>query len=220
MVLRAKNVRFEYPGAPFSLVIGDLRIEAGERVALVGPSGSGKTTLLGLFAGLLSPDSGELEALGAPILRLREDERRKLRLGMGLVFQDLELVAHLSALDNVLLPLVLSRRGLGSELRERAHQLLAQLGLEASLKRLPHQLSRGERQRIAVARALVHAPRLVLADEPTASLDADNAERVWTTLFQACEAADATLVASTHALPGGARFTRVLDVQSLSGRAG
>lgn len=216
MSLRLSDVRFSYSDATFELSVPSLEVSAGERVALVGPSGSGKSTLLALMAGLVVPRAGVVETLGLRLSDQPEKERREQRLRLGLVFQEQELVAHLGILDNVLLPLYLTAPRVASAARPRAEFLLEQLGLNPRLRRPSAHLSRGERERVALARALVHQPALILADEPTASLDAQNADRVWNLLFDTCRESSATLVASTHEARALERFGRVVELPSLA----
>lgn len=213
LLLELRDLRFRQPNSDFGLQVRSLQITAGERIALVGKSGSGKTTLLNLLAGLLRPEAGELRLLGAPLAGLPEGARRAVRRRVGLVFQDLELVPHLGLVDNVLLPELLGPSGPSASVRQHAGRLIAELGLEAAARRPPEQLSRGERQRVAVARALVSTPALILADEPTASLDPESAQRVWSALRRASEETGAALVASTHAPTEAAGFTRTLDLE-------
>lgn len=215
LLLRVRALRFAREGGGFELQLPRFDLSAGERVAVVGPSGSGKTTVLGLCAGLLRPHAGELWLLDTPVRGSRDAARRALRRRLGLVFQELELVPHLDLWDNVLLPARLTSGGVSAELGARAARLLSELGIEAARRRRPDSLSRGERQRVAVARALVGSPRLILADEPTASLDAESAARVWSTLRAACEETGAALLASTHESPDPALFGRTLDVRRL-----
>jgi len=157
-------------------------IEPGEFVALVGPSGSGKTTLLAMLAGLLEPTSGRVVIDGEDLGTLKEGERAKFRRRrIGFTFQSNNLVPYLTALENVELMLRLNGE-FDSAGRKRARQLLTRLGLEDRLNNLPRQLSGGQQQRVSIARALINQPALVLADEPTASLDTERAFQVVQTL--------------------------------------
>lgn len=150
----------------------------GEFVALVGPSGSGKTTMLSMLAALLQPSSGQLLLDGRDLAQLSETERVALRREkIGFTFQANNLVPYLTALENVELMLRLNNR-LDKAGRVRARELLARLGLGQRLNNLPGQMSGGQQQRVAIARALIHNPSLVLADEPTASLDTERAYQV------------------------------------------
>lgn len=155
-----------------------LRVAAGEFVALVGPSGSGKTTMLSMLAALLQPSSGQILLDGRDLAGLGDVERVALRREkIGFTFQANNLVPYLSAVENVELMLRLNKR-LDKAGRLRARELLARLGLGDRLNNLPGQMSGGQQQRVAIARALIHNPSLVLADEPTASLDTERAYQV------------------------------------------
>jgi putative ABC transport system ATP-binding protein len=153
-------------------------VKAGEFVALVGPSGSGKTTMLAMLAGLLSATEGELLIDGQNLSTLNDKERTRFRREkIGFTFQANNLVPYLTALENVELMLRLNKN-YGKDGRQRAKDLLVRLGLEDRLHNLPSQLSGGQQQRVAIARSLIHNPSVVLADEPTASLDTERAFQV------------------------------------------
>ena len=155
-----------------------INITPGEFVALVGPSGSGKTTMLAMLAGLLNPTEGEVWVNGQDISHMREKELTKFRLqNIGFTFQQNNMVPYLTALENVELMLRLNKK-FNKNNRDRARELLVRLGLEDRVNSLPAQLSGGQQQRVAIARALVHDPAVVLADEPTASLDTERAYQV------------------------------------------
>jgi putative ABC transport system ATP-binding protein len=159
-----------------------LSLQRGEFVALVGPSGSGKTTLLAMLAGLLSPTSGSIVIEGQDLAAMREARRARFRRRkIGFTFQANNLVSYLTALENVELMLRLNRE-FNKAGKRRAKELLERLGLEERMNALPRQLSGGQRQRVAIARALINQPALVLADEPTASLDSERAFQVVETL--------------------------------------
>jgi len=176
----------------------DAEIGAGELVVLLGRSGSGKSTLLNLVAGLDRPTSGEVLLEGRPLGRLSEDERTRIRRErIGFVFQFFNLIPTLSVEENVLLPAEL--RGAVSRLeRERALSLLAEVGLDGRRADLPENLSGGEQQRVAVARALAADPALVLADEPTGNLDLDTGLEVLDLLDRLTRKAGKTLLMVTH----------------------
>ena len=174
----------------------DLRIEAGEFVAILGPSGSGKSTLLGLAAGLDRPTSGEVWLDGEPVHALSEDALALLRRRkVGFVFQSFQLLSNLTALENVMFPLEL----LGREQPEaRATELLTEVGLGDRTHHYPVQLSGGEQQRVALARAFAPSPALLLADEPTGNLDSGTGELVLASLERLWKGTGATLVLVTH----------------------
>jgi putative ABC transport system ATP-binding protein len=171
-------------------------IEEGQTVAIVGASGSGKSTLLGLLAGLDLPSSGSVILLGQTLYALNEDLRAEWRgRNLGFVFQSYQLLPQMSALENVMLPLELrGERGA----MQRAEALLNQVGLEARLNHYPKTLSGGEQQRVALARAFAPNPKLLLADEPTGSLDAATGERIIELLFELNAKNKTTLVLVTH----------------------
>ncbi|MEZ6060878.1 MAG: ABC transporter ATP-binding protein [Planctomycetaceae bacterium] len=172
-MIRIDDLRFQYPHSSFALHVPELQIETGRAVAIVGPSGSGKTTLLNLMAGIRPADSGCLRVGETDVTGLTEGGRRAFRLRhVGLVFQDFELIEYLSVLDNVLLPCRIGNSvALTSQTRERAAALIEQVGLKDHVRKSVTRLSQGERQRVAICRALLPEPCLLLADEPTGNLD-------------------------------------------------
>jgi putative ABC transport system ATP-binding protein len=175
----------------------ELRVEAGEFLALVGPSGSGKTTFLNLAGALDMPTSGRLEVLGRDVAALSRRQRAELRLrSLGFVFQAYNLVPVLTARENV--EFVLELQGIGSERRQRSLAILEELGLGELADRRPSELSGGQQQRVAVARAVAAKPRLVLADEPTANLDGENAETLMHLMRDLRDRHGMTFLFSTH----------------------
>jgi putative ABC transport system ATP-binding protein len=175
----------------------DLDVQAGEFTAVVGPSGSGKTTLLNLIGALDSATSGDLTVLGRDVNALSKRARADMRLHeLGFVFQAYNLVSVLTAQENV--EFVLELQGVGDERRKRAREVLEQLGLAKLAGRRPGELSGGEQQRVAVARAVASLPRLVLADEPTANLDGENAEMLLHMMRDLNEQRQITFIFSTH----------------------
>jgi ABC-type lipoprotein export system ATPase subunit len=190
----------------------DIHIDAGELVALVGPSGSGKSTLLHLLGGLDRPDEGSIELAGRRLERESERGLTELRRSqIGFVFQFFHLIPELTGEENVLLPTRLPGSPVDAPARGRA--LIDRLGLDGAAARLPHELSGGEQQRLAVARALVHDPALVLADEPTGNLDADSGAAVLALLRGAADDGRAVvLVTHDEAATGAAdRVLRLVD---------
>ncbi len=175
----------------------DLEVQPGEFLALVGPSGSGKTTLLNLFGALDVPTDGELVVLGQAVARLSKHERAHLRLtSIGFVFQAYNLVPVLTALENV--EFVLELQGADAGRRARARDVLADLGLGELADRRVNELSGGQQQRVAVARAVAARPRMVLADEPTANLDGENAETLMHMMRDLRDRFGMTFIFSTH----------------------
>lgn len=215
------DLAFGYPGDPFRLRIPKLELKSGEAVALVGPSGSGKSTLLSLFCGILLPVRGSVELEGVRWTHLSEAERRRRRIGrVGLVFQEFELFDPLSVLENVLLPYhVNPGLTLDDAARARAEALLSHAGIAPLAKKRPRALSQGERQRVALCRALVTRPSLILADEPTGNLDPESANAALELLFQARDEGS-TLVVVTHDHDLLPRFDRHLDFAVWGGRDG
>jgi putative ABC transport system ATP-binding protein len=182
-----------------TLVIVDnasFAVDEGESVAILGASGSGKSTLLGLLAGLDNPSAGKVLLGGSDLFALDEDGRARLRGRMvGFVFQSFQLLPALTALENVMLPLELSG---GADAEPRARAILGRVGLVERLGHYPRQLSGGEQQRVAVARAFVAEPRLLFADEPTGNLDSTTGEMIIELLFGLNRERGATLVLVTH----------------------
>lgn len=186
----------------------NLAIAPGERCAIVGPSGSGKTTLLALLAGLDLPSAGRLWLAGTELTALDEDARAALRRQqVGFVFQNFQLLGNLSALDNVALPLELRGQ---RDARDRARDMLEQVGLANRARHYPPTLSGGEQQRVALARAFVGRPQVLFADEPTGSLDRASATAVLELMFDLNQAAGTTLVVVTHDEALAARVDRRL----------
>ncbi|QKK01844.1 MAG: ABC transporter ATP-binding protein [Pseudomonadota bacterium] len=173
-----------------------LVVERGQRVAITGSSGSGKSTLLHLAAGMDRPDSGHIELLGHDLAQLREPDLTRLRAAtVGLVFQDFNLIESLSVSENILLPAWINRR---PQAPANVAALAGELGIEHVLERMPGGLSGGEKQRVAIARALIHEPGLILADEPTGSLDETSGHAVLDLLERVTRARDSALVLVTH----------------------
>ena len=187
-------------------------IRAGEAVAIVGASGSGKSTLLGLLAGLDTPSSGTVRIRGQDLFALDEDGRAALRgASVGFVFQSFQLLPALTALENVMLPLELAGR---HDARQEAEAWLGRVGLSARLGHYPRQLSGGEQQRVAVARAFAPRPALVLADEPTGNLDVATGEAVIELMFSLNAESGTTLMLVTHDTALAARCGRSLRLSA------
>jgi putative ABC transport system ATP-binding protein len=218
-MIRVLDLDFGYGDVGFRMQIPRLEIDRGETTAVIGPSGSGKTTLLNLVAGIVVPDRGRIESVGICVSDLSDGRRREFRIAnVGLVFQEFELLAYLSVLDNILLPYRINRAlRLTGTVRRRAVALAQQVGVADKLGRYPRQLSHGERQRVAVCRAVLAEPQLVLADEPTGNLDPVNAERVLELLFEYARSSGATLLTVTHDHGLLGRFQNVIDFDSIGG---
>ena len=216
-MVELRDVLFRYREGEFELRIPELTLARGEQVGLIGPSGSGKTTLLHLVAGIERPERGRIAVDGTAMSELSDASTRAFRIHkLGLVFQDFALLEHLSVLDNVLLPYRITRvLELDATARRRARSLIESVGLGESSDRLVTQLSQGERQRVAVCRALVTKPLLLLADEPTGNLDPANKFRVIDILRDYAEEHDATLLTVTHDRDLLDRFPRVIDFETM-----
>jgi putative ABC transport system ATP-binding protein len=190
----------------------DFSMAAGETLAIVGASGSGKSTLLSLMAGLDSPSQGSVHVAGQDLFSLSEDERAQVRAQhMGFVFQSFQLMANLTALENVMLPLELAGR---SGIVATATAMLARVGLGERLKHYPKVLSGGEQQRVALARAFVMQPQILLADEPTGSLDHATGEIILNLMFELNQELGTTLVLVTHDERVAARCQRRLLIEA------
>ena len=209
------------------LDIPRLEVHAGERIFLHGPSGSGKSTLLGLLGGVLVPESGSIRLLDCELSRIGATARDRFRADhVGIIFQQFNLVPYLSVIDNVILPCRFSARrgGLalaeGRSWRDEAARLLAHLDLDAALYRRPAtQLSVGQQQRVAAARALIGRPEIVIADEPTSALDAERQTAFLDLLQRECAEAGATLLFVSHDRRLAPSFSREIALPSLN-RAG
>lgn len=212
-MIALKDIEFQYPKSDFQLQIQALKIDSGQLAAFIGPSGSGKTTLLNLIAGILKPVAGLVQVGGREITQMQDSVCRDFRIAnIGLVFQEFELLEYLNALDNILLPYRINPAlQLNAHVRERAVALARDVGIETQLHRYPQQLSQGERQRLAICRALLPDPCLLLADEPTGNLDPANKEHVLDILFECISKTKATLVAVTHDTGIVDRFDSVID---------
>ena len=186
----------------------DLAVTPGEAVAVVGASGSGKSTLLAILAGLDTPSAGEVHIEGRDLFALDEDQRAELRgRSVGFVFQSFQLLPSLTALENVMLPLELSDK---NDPETQAREMLVRVGLGERLQHYPKHLSGGEQQRVALARAFVVRPKLLFADEPTGSLDAESGAAVIRLLFEMNHEYGTTLVLVTHDEQLASRCQRAL----------
>jgi len=224
-IIRLDNVLFRWsPRAGPCLDIPRFEVRAGERIFLRGPSGSGKSTLLGLLGGVLAPEGGAIRLLERELTHMRPAERDRFRVDhVGFIFQQFNLIPYLSVIDNVLLPCRFSRRrrdralAEGKSLREEAARLLDHLDLEPSLRdRAVTQLSVGQQQRAAAARALIGRPEIVIADEPTSSLDAERQTAFLDLLSRECTEAAATLLFVSHDGRLASAFTREIDLASIN----
>lgn len=199
VLVEGTDVVRRYPGAQGVVAVrgASVTVRSRDFVALMGPSGSGKTTLLGVLAGLDPPDEGEVRWKGRPIGSLSTEERFRLRReGIGVVFQSFGLLPALSAVENVELPLRVSGTPL-DDARGRAEAWLTRLGLETRMHNRTFELSAGQQQRVAVARALITEPEVVMADEPIAEVDTENADLILEALWEVIRR-DGAVLAATH----------------------
>ena len=211
-LVEARSVSLSYGATP-ALTDVDFRLDAGDRVALMGPSGSGKSSLVHCLAGVLTPDRGEIEFDGVGLSALSESRRSDVRLRrMGVVFQFGDLVPELTLLENVMLPLLLTGRRRVAAARA-AHDALGELGVDDVADRRAGAVSGGQAQRAALARAIVHDPPVIFADEPTGSLDTVNAEAVLDALVGLAERQAAGLLVVTHDHQVASHLDRVVTMR-------
>lgn len=217
-MIQLYRLHFKHDSGGFSLDLPALDIARGETIAIIGPSGSGKTTLLNLLAGILHPDQGSIIIDDMTLSDLGDAVARNFRANhIGLIFQEFELLEYLNVLDNILLPYRINKElQLSSEVSNRAAALADRTGISDKLDRFPDQLSQGERQRVAVCRALVTQPALLLADEPTGNLDPENKTIVLDLLLAMAKEQNATLITVTHDHDLVSRFDRVIDFAELT----
>lgn len=216
-MINIDNLKYSYPNSDFSLEVGTLSIEKGSRTAMIGPSGFGKTTLLNLIAGILQPQRGYVKVNGTNVSQLSDSERRNFRIReVGFVFQDFKLLEYLSVLDNILLPFRINRSlEISKDVKSVAKDTAASLNIEDKLRKHPSRLSHGERQRVAICRALVNKPAIILADEPTGNLDPDNKAHIMQILFDYVDNYDSTLVTVTHDHELLKGFQQIVDFREL-----
>ncbi|WP_300391305.1 ABC transporter ATP-binding protein [Henriciella sp.] len=217
-----RNLEFAWPDSPVLLDIASFELKRGERLFLRGPSGSGKSTLLGLIAGVLEPQAGHVEVLGEDMAALPGSKRDRLRADcLGVIFQMFNLVPYLSVVQNVTLPCRFSagrREAVGGHPVEEAKRLLARLGLTDAnlLERSVTELSVGQQQRVAVARALIGGPQLLIADEPTSALDADARDRFIELLNEEASRSGAALLFVSHDGALASHFDRGVDLAEIN----
>ncbi len=215
------HVVFGYePGNPI-LKVDDLRVAEGKRVFLYGPSGSGKTTLLGLITGILQPQQGSCEVLGKEMTKLSMSARDKHRGSeMGYIFQSFNLIPYLSVRQNIDLPCRVHERRrkriLSPTLEQEVVRIAERLEIDTHLDRGVKKLSTGQQQRVAIARAVIGRPSLVIADEPTSSLDTDRRERFLELLFEVCDEASATLIFVSHDRSLATRFDEQISIADVN----
>lgn len=214
-MISAHNLTFTYREGGFSLRVPELVIGKGERVAVVGPSGCGKTTLINLLCGILVPTTGTIQFNDIDISKLVYEDRQDIRVfKMGLVFQEFELLEYLNVLENIVLPFRINQiLTMDNTVVDRARNLAEDVGIGNKLSRFPGYLSQGERQRVAVCRAMVTQPDIIFGDEPTGNLDPENRDQVMEILFHYSAADKVPLVIVTHDADLQASFDRRINIQ-------
>lgn len=219
--IHLQNVVFGYDRRNPVLHVEELEVKTGKRVFLYGPSGSGKTTLLGLITGILQPQQGSCKVLGQDMTRLSMSARDQLRGSeIGYIFQSLNLIPYLTVQQNVALPCHIHARRrkniVAPSIDEEVGRLIRRLELDPHLDRGVKKLSTGQQQRVAIARAIIGKPSLVIADEPTSSLDTDRQQAFLELLFEACDEANATLVFVSHDRSLMTRFDEHIALSEVS----
>jgi len=212
-MIEIRDLVFRYPSSDFEIRIPSLSIATGERLAIIGPSGCGKTTLLNLLCALARPDQGRVSVDGTALEDLTLAQARTFRAtNIGYVFQDFGLLDYLSARDNILYPYRISTgRRVDAAVKERAEALASDLGVQRRMGNRPGDLSQGERQRVAICRAMLTEPALILADEPTGNLDPATKRRIMDVLLSSQQSLGATLITVTHDYDLLPSFDRVVD---------
>ncbi len=215
-MINIKDLYFEYDNSDFSLNIPELQISNGIKAAVIGPSGYGKTTLLNLISGISTPQRGQINVDDRNVGSLSDSDRRSFRISnIGFVFQNFELVEYLTVLDNILLPyLINSTLDLSSEVRSHADELAEEMGIASKLSRNVTKLSQGEKQRVAICRAIVTKPLILLADEPTGNLDPKNKVLTKNMLFKYSDQNQCTLITVTHDQSLLDGFDTVIDMNT------
>ena len=214
-LIEIKNVKKQYSSGDDiveALRGVDISIEAGEFITIMGQSGSGKSTLLSVLGGMNHPTSGEVDMAGVNIYQLPGEKLADFRAqNLGFVFQSFHLIQYLTAIENVMLPLAIVKMSTKAK-TDSARQALERVGLGNKLDRLPHQLSGGEQERVAIARAIVNNPHILLADEPTGNLDSSTSEEVMA-LFRELNDAGQTVVMVTHNPDNGKYADRTISLK-------
>lgn len=222
-LISLKDIEFRYPSLPNpTLRISSLQIASEEKIFLFGPSGSGKTTLLEILAGVLVPQKGSVEVLGKDLVKMSAAERDSFRAAhLGYVFQSFNLIPYLSVTENISLPLFLSSKRADKVKRkksvdEQIQHLADRLGIADLLTRPVTELSIGQQQRVAVARALLGEPELILADEPTSALDYDHREKFISLLFDVCKETKTSVVFVSHDRTLEKLFSRSVSLRDVN----
>lgn len=212
-MITLSNISFQYQNSDFHLKLDELSIKSGTKTAVIGPSGFGKTTLLNLISGIYLPQNGSIIVHEKTVNKLSDQERRTFRLtNIGFVFQDFKLLDYLSIMDNILLPCRINGvLRLTAKMKQNAKNISSLLQIEDKLHKYPDKLSQGERQRVAICRALLNDPPIILADEPTGNLDPENKNRIMGILFDYVNEKNSTLITVTHDHELLKGFDRIID---------
>lgn len=218
-MINIDSLELSYGTDGFRLSIPQLKFDDAEKVAIIGPSGSGKTSLLKLISGIILPQKGQISIDNFKVNQLSDAQRRDYRItNIGFIFQDFELLEYLNVQDNILHPYRITRAlKIDAQIRSRVHELAQELGIDSKIKRLTNTLSQGEKQRVAICRAIMTSPKLILADEATGNLDPNNKLKILDTLFKSTDKNNATLIAVTHDHELLGRFDRVVDFTQFCG---
>ena len=214
-MIQMQQLKFSYPQSLFRLSIPELEIRDAEKVAVIGPSGCGKTTLLNLISGILIPQEGTLISNGIDLNTLNDSQRRAYRITrIGFVFQEFELIDYLNVRENILLPYFInSTLQLDESVQQRARELAAAMQIDSYLNSRVNHISQGERQRVAICRALLPQPQILLADEPTGNLDPVNKRLIRDLLLEHATKTSATLIMVTHDDRLLDQFDRTIDIE-------
>ncbi|WP_417380685.1 ABC transporter ATP-binding protein [Gimesia sp.] len=214
-MIRLQQLQFRYPQSPFQLSIPQLEIKDKEKVAVIGPSGCGKTTLLNLISGILVPDQGTLISCDVDLKTLNDSQRRVYRISkIGFVFQEFELIDYLNVRENILLPYYINQAlKMDQGVQNRAQELAVSMQIDQYLNGRIDQISQGERQRVAICRALLPQPEILLADEPTGNLDPANKRLIRDLLLKHAARTSATLIMVTHDDRLLDQFDRTIDIE-------
>jgi putative ABC transport system ATP-binding protein len=217
--IEISDLVFRYEAHGFELNVPDMTIRKGEQVAVVGASGCGKTTLAYLIAGIHVPFAGHISVAGHALSKMSDVARRNFRISnIGFIFQEFELLEYLRVEENIVLPYFLNASLVFDKtVRERARTLAESVGIGDKLGRYPGELSQGEKQRLAICRALVTDPTLIMADEPTGNLDTGNTETTMQLIHRQVRERGATFVMITHERGLLDQFDRVIDLEAQSG---
>ena len=222
-MINIRELKFRYHGrgpdasSTFGMRVDAFAVPQGSSTALVGPSGSGKTTLLGLIAGTLRAESGTINVNDQAITGFSDSDLGRFRISnVGQVFQAFELLSYLTVIENVMLPWYIAGGGRKGDVRKRAADLLRGVGLESKISARPGELSQGEQQRVAVCRAMLNNPPLLLADEPTGNLDQENKQNVVDLLVEQARRNSSTLLMVTHDESLLNKFDSALDMSHVA----